>query len=567
MQTSGVFRQKIRDSLARAVEEQTILFFMLSDWVYALLIPRSYHYSEHETKQIAKEIKQNILPEKHQDELYSILTWQEVVHQNQHLCNAFDGWQNVRELQPVFFVNDEVFHIASESLWKGDEIEVTQNRYIEKRIAETKNHEKLKEMLPAEAQIRAAQESLMYSGLSLEAWAKPLQKSDWLNLGKPVQISLRSPQFSKAWPDALTRPDTNYLWSIQCEDVASGCFEHVQGKGADLFEHYYREAKRTLGKRSYDCQVYLHEDPEQFGAVLVGDQIASIAAFPELVSGSVSPFGLEIPRVRIQSRSEDSIIIFDPKLEADVLKSLEQKESILLRDQHPDGVDALFYNELCILSEYPCGHFSWREIPGPYFDLVEAALEAKTSLPPGRAEYLRGLAYEIIQSWGKAVEVFRTAFKYNFSDGDINHALGRALVECGSYQEAIGFLEKASILLPEDPDVANGLGIALLECGQQDTSAHALEKAVSLAPDDAQFLSNLGRCYFSGKRFSEAEYVLRRALEFSPNFSEAHAMLAQLKWRTGDVGTARKHARKAFASNPGSKYTQDLLWALTVDEH
>ncbi len=566
MQTSGVFRQKITDSLARAVEEQTILFFMLSEWVYALLIPRSYHYSDHETKQIAKEIKQNILPEKHPGELYSILTWQEVVHQNQHLCSAFDGWQNVREIQPVFFVDDEVSHVASESLWRGDEIDVTQNRYIEKQIAERRIHDQLKATIPVTAQMRFVQESLMHSRLSLQEWSKPLQNSDWLNLGKPVQISLRSPQFNKAWPNALTRPFGTYLWSVQCEDIALGCFEHVQGKSGELFEHYCREARRTLGERSYDCQIYLHEDPEQFGAVLVGDQIASIAAFPELVSGAVSPFGLEISKVRVQSRSEDSIIIFDPKFEADALKDLERKESMLLRDQHPDGVDGLFYSELCVLSEYPCGHFTWREIPGPYFDLVDAAAEAKTTLPPGRAEYLRGLAYEIVQSWGKAVEVFRIAYKYNFGDGDISHALGRALVECGSYQEAIGFLEKASILLPEDPDVANGLGIALLECGQQDASAHALERAVSLAPDDAQFLSNLGRCYFSGKRFPEAEYVLRRALEFSPNFSEAHAMLAQLKWRTGDVGTARKHARKAFASNPGSKYTQDLLWALTVDE-
>ena len=120
--------------------------------------------------------------------------------------------------------------------------------------------------------------------------------------------------------------------------------------------------------------------------------------------------------------------------------------------------------------------------------------------------------------------------------------------------------------MPEESDVANALGIAYLESGQKEMAAKALEKAVILSPDDAQFLSNLGRCYFSGKRFQEAESVLQKALEYSPNFSEAHATLAQVRWRLGDLPTARKHARKAFAANPGSQYMQDLLWALTIDE-
>ena len=231
-----------------------------------------------------------------------------------------------------------------------------------------------------------------------------------------------------------------------------------------------------------------------------------------------------------------------------------------------DGVDSLQYDAWVNLPDYPCGHFTWRDIPGPYFDLVDAAKDAKTALPPGRSEYLRGLSYELIQSWSKAVEVFQVAFRYNFSDGDINHGLGRALIETAQFEEAKPFLEKAHRLLPEDADVANALGIAFLECGEKEAAAKILEQAVHLSPDDAQFLSNLGRCYFSAKRFQEAEAVLDRALEYAPNFSEAHATLAQVKWRMGDLPTARKHARKAFAANPGSQYMQDLLWALTIDE-
>ena len=69
------------------------------------------------------------------------------------------------------------------------------------------------------------------------------------------------------------------------------------------------------------------------------------------------------------------------------------------------------------------------------------------------------------------------------------------------------------------------------------------------------------------QRIKDAENILAKALEYAPTFSDAHSTLAQIRWRQGNITSARKHARKAFASNPGNKGVQDLLWALTVDEH
>lgn len=568
MQTSHVFRKKIKDSFARVREEQTILFFMLSDWVYALLIPESYRYSEHETRQIAREIQQNILPSKHPENQFHILTWQEVIHQNQHLSPAFSGWLAAKEIQVVFFVDQNSALVASESLWLGQELDTTLKSHEARHLINLKMFEELKSFCSPEINLKSVLESWSFSGQDLKTWKKPLRQEDWSNLGKSIQISLRSLDFQKAWPDALSDPQTGHLWSVetQFEDAWRPILVNPGENSNALFQHYYREAKRQTALRKFDSQVFIHEDPEIFAAVFVGDQIASISAFPELLSGAIRPFNGNMKRARIFSFCEDALLIMDPSTPIDLIEDLVMKAKVLLQDQMGDGVDALAYDRLVVLPEFPCGSFTWREIPGPYFDLVDAANDAKTALPPGRAEYLRGLSYELIQSWSKAVEVFRVAFRYNFADGDINHALGRALIEVGQFEEAIAFLERAIQILPEDPDIANGLGIAYLECGQKEQAMHVLERAVNLSPDDAQFLSNLGRCYFSGKRFQEAESVLQKALEYSPNFSEAHATLAQIRWRLGDLQTARKHARKAFAANPGSQYMQDLLWALTVDE-
>lgn len=569
MQTSHVLKKKIKDSFARVKEEQTILFFMLSDWVYALLIPENYRYSEHETRQIAREIQQNILPSKHPEHRFHILTWQEIVSQNQHLHPAFSGWLDTKEIQVVFFVEQKSAPIASTSLWLGQELETTIRNNEARDLFNLSILPQLQEVHSfSPLNLRAVLDSWSFSGLDLKTWKKPLSPQDWSYFGKPIQVTLRSLDFQKAWPNALSKPEKGYLWVIEVEIEKT--WKPIQAfeteDNPSLFEHYWREAKRQTGARKFDSQVYLHEDAEVFAAVLVGDQIASIAAFPDLILGAIKPFNPFIKLVRVLSFCEDVILILDPNASSDLIRDLNSKAKILLQDQIGDGVDSLNYDTWINLPDYPCGHFSWRDIPGPYFDLVEAAKDAKTALPPGRAEYLRGLSYELIQSWSKAVDVFRVAFRYNFGDGDITHALGRALLETNRFEEAKPFLERAFQILPEDPDIANGLGLAYLECGQKEAAVKTLEKAVTLSPDDAQFLSNLGRCYFSGKQYQEAESVLQKALEYAPNFSEAHATLAQVRWRMGDLPGARKHARKAFAANPGSQYMQDLLWALTVDE-
>jgi Tfp pilus assembly protein PilF len=218
------------------------------------------------------------------------------------------------------------------------------------------------------------------------------------------------------------------------------------------------------------------------------------------------------------------------------------------------------------LPDHACGMFTFVPIPAPYFDLMETSYDASLALPPGRCHYLRGLAFELIREWTLAEQEFRRAFSADSSDGDIAHALGRALGETGRHKEALQFLKKATIAVPDDPEIANTYGLALLKCNHPDLAARSFERAVELAPDDPHFLANLGQSYFMSQRIKDAEHILSKALEHAPSFSDAHSTLAQIKWRQGDIIGARRHARKAFAANPSNKGVQDLLWALTVDE-
>ncbi|MEI6806592.1 MAG: hypothetical protein WCK49_08835, partial [Myxococcaceae bacterium] len=212
MQTSHVFRKKIKDSFTRVKEEKTILFFMLSDWVYALFIPESYRYSEHETRQIAREIQQNILPSKHPENQFHIVTWQEVVHANQHLAPAFSGWIDAKEIQVVFFVEQRSSELALESLWLGQELETTTKNQENKQNLHRKIFKELESYCSPEIDIKSVLDSWSFSGQNLKQWIKPLRLDDWSNFGKPIQISLRSLDFQKAWPKALSDSHGGYLW-------------------------------------------------------------------------------------------------------------------------------------------------------------------------------------------------------------------------------------------------------------------------------------------------------------------------------------------------------------------
>ncbi|MBH1989162.1 MAG: tetratricopeptide repeat protein [Myxococcaceae bacterium] len=505
------FRKRIQDAFLRVEEEQIILFVTLENWVHLLLVPKCYSYSAYEIKQIANEMKQNILPSKHPEHDFQVLEWQEIIDSNQWRHPPFEAWLSVQQTQAVFFVEKDKQLKAGEAIWLGIPID------------------------------------------SVEVKRNPVEDF--------IQMTLRSPTYFTKTHKPCGIKNEKFGWIVERYES-----DHWQSIEYGDFEEFRARAKQQTGRWHFEGMIYIHEDPSRFAAVCVGEQVASIAAFPDLVLGAIKVSNCKLKKVLLNAFCEDVLIVSDPGISKELLRELREKAEVLLSDIGTDGIDRLDYQSLCELPNFPCGHFQFQTIPAPYFDLVQAAEEAKVSLSPGRSDYLRGLSYELIQLWAKAAESFRASVRYNLNDGDINHALGRSLIEMARPCEAIPFLKKSQTLLPEDPDVMNGLGIAYLGIGEGYQAQEALEKAVGLCPEEAQFLANLGRCYLSNKQFKKAESILQQAIEVNPHFSDAHATLAQVCWRQGNLSRARKHARKAFATNPGSSYCQDLLWALTVDE-
>jgi len=410
-------------------------------------------------------------------------------------------------------------------------------------------------------------DAIEFSKLTPSEWLKPLNMIDVLSFDTRVVVQARSHSFMRVWPGSLCEAKEGLV--LVCEKELPDrliALNAASEADAERFTRFWTEDKRLMPSRQFKAHSFCHDDNEFFTMGIVGDQVASIVLYPELVKSALLTSYAAPKRVRLVAASEDILVIAHEKAPwPSVEEAIRRAHALLLR-LLPDGSDALFYDKMIDLPTHGCGKFAFNPIPAPYFDLMETAADASLALPPGRSHYLRGLAFELIREWSLAEQEFRRAFSSDSSDGDISHALGRALSELGRYKESLQFLKRAINAVPNDPEIANTYGLALLKSNHMDLAARSFERAVELAPDDPQFLSNLGQSYFQSQRLKDAERVLNKALEYAPNFSDAHSTMSQIRWRQGDLTSARKHARKAFAANPGNKGVQDLLWALTVDE-
>ncbi|MDA0713085.1 MAG: tetratricopeptide repeat protein [bacterium] len=629
----SLLEHKILDSIKHSLQDQTILFMPLNDSVYMLVIPPMFKYSDEETEQVAKEIQQGILPNKHNDEPYHILTWQQIINENL-LKPASKTWQILQlgniaaNTQLVFFTNIEktrkmvhesalqlgfnvdsqygfqfvnidngefseqvdILKLTSQSLWQTEEIALTINTLMRSLISSFRLFysilDNLKKMfveasfwrengllhvmqnqLYGSIDYRNIAQSIRFNKTSVEEWIGKTALTDLIKIDEYPVLSIRSKVFPKARPSAMCKQENGFVIAI--ETISEQRLNPINiipdSANEKRMQHYLQESVRHISKRQFRAHIYIHEY-ELFGAILIGDQIASISTHPGLIYGAIQSLENVPAAVRVLSDCEDTVVVVDPETSQETIQELKIKAHKILQTLYPDGSDEITLDCQITIPPFPCGEFKFFYIPLPYFELIDTANDDKIALPPGRSEYLKGIAYELIHEWELAIQAFKRAYSLDSSDGDISYALGRAMSEVNLHQESLTFLERAFAQLPDDPDVANSLGVAYLECQQKENAIRVLKHAVAMQPEEVQFLFNLGRCYFASQNLKEAEKVLTKALRYAPNFPEAHATLAQVRWLLGDLASAKKHARKAFATSPNNKYVKDLYWALTMED-
>lgn len=102
---------------------------------------------------------------------------------------------------------------------------------------------------------------------------------------------------------------------------------------------------------------------------------------------------------------------------------------------------------------------------------------------------------------------------------------GRAYLESGEYEEAIGVLEAAAEEVSGDSDIYFLLGQAYNQSGELSKAVDAFQKVLELDPESAPAHHNLGVTYYQLQDLSSAVEEFETALEIDPDDPDTHYQL------------------------------------------
>jgi tetratricopeptide (TPR) repeat protein len=157
-------------------------------------------------------------------------------------------------------------------------------------------------------------------------------------------------------------------------------------------------------------------------------------------------------------------------------------------------------------------------------DYQHAILEYKKALvldpKLGLAYYGLALSYHQTQQWQQAVDAWSHAKALLEPEGAMYITLGNDLYHLKKYDEALKSFQQAIDIQPLDLDIVVAsywIGVIYNEEKKCEDAIGPLETAVKLRPEDPDYSSELGKAYFGAQRFPEAAAALKEALRLRPN--------------------------------------------------
>jgi Flp pilus assembly protein TadD len=100
--------------------------------------------------------------------------------------------------------------------------------------------------------------------------------------------------------------------------------------------------------------------------------------------------------------------------------------------------------------------------------------------------------------------------------------LGGLLSYTAKYELALGPLEKAVDITPEDPETQNNLGVVLKNLKRLPEAMLCLTKAIQIRPDYAEAHNNIGNVYRELGQLKEAVVHYDEAIRLIPNYAQAY---------------------------------------------
>jgi len=188
-----------------------------------------------------------------------------------------------------------------------------------------------------------------------------------------------------------------------------------------------------------------------------------------------------------------------------------------LRDQSPDDAQMLFLVEAEILDD--AGR------PDDAMAVYEAALKAF----PNDLDLLYGRAMYLVKH-NRIVPAeadLKRIIAANPEHADALNALGYTLADrTDRFQEALGLIERAHKLKPEEPAILDSMGWVNFKLGHNEVAAEYLRRALK-AMNDGEIAAHLGEVLWAMGLHDDARAVWDKALKDYPDHSYLHEVVGR----------------------------------------
>ncbi len=193
---------------------------------------------------------------------------------------------------------------------------------------------------------------------------------------------------------------------------------------------------------------------------------------------------------------------------------------------------------------------SYRDFTGGPIGNEDAELRRKGSTEPDQQEIDAFLV-----SFGQKRYIEAEASARSMTDRFPLHgfgwkALGVVLNQVGRNADALGPMQKATALLPDDAQAHNNLGIVLKVLGRLEDAVASYRRVLVIKPDLVEALNDLGIALRDLGRLEEAVAACRQALAVKPDYAEAHNNLGIALRDLGQVEGAVASCRRALEIRP-----------------
>lgn len=148
-----------------------------------------------------------------------------------------------------------------------------------------------------------------------------------------------------------------------------------------------------------------------------------------------------------------------------------------------------------------------------------------------------------ISSNEEALGVMQKASSLHPENGDVSLEYGKVLVESGRAFEAVRYLETAVAKSPTDWRALSAYGVALDQIGEHETARSKYDRALAMAPGEVMLLNNKGLSFALDGKLSMARATLRQASANAGADARIRQNFALVLALSGEMREAERLAR------------------------